>query len=234
MASSASSDEGEIRDRGVEKATTTLPQFDGTVVDRQDRNRSSNSNSMSPEHGYRPKDRRRSERSRSPYSDRQPRGSKRTRDDDYPDRSRGDPRRFKVHYEDVSAEYRHRPRVSYEDIDRGSAPIPELRYDERDRYSQKRPRTRSRSPYRSSRGGDRNGHGGQSRRDENRYNGYDTGRSNPYGRGDVRNRDVQDQSVRKRGQSPLPADNARHEAKTMQGFSQQPSDQHTKSLEPEK
>jgi serine/threonine-protein kinase PRP4 len=215
MASSASSDEGEIRDdTGSEvKATTSLPQYDGPSVDRQDRTRSSNSTSMSPEHDYRSQDR----RSRSPYSDRQPRGSKRTRENDYADRSR-DPRRFKVHYEDAPQNYTRRPRVSYEDIDHGS----DLRYDDRDRHSEKRPRTRSRSPYRANRGEERNGYGEQSRRGGYRYDGRpDMSRPNSYVHGDVRNRDSRDQSVSKRAQSPLPADNARHEAKTMQGYPQQ-------------
>jgi serine/threonine-protein kinase PRP4 len=221
MASSASSDEGEIRDGNgsVEKATTSLPQFNGTSVDRQDRIRSSNSTSTSPEHEYRPKDRRSPERSRSPYSDRPPRGSKRPRDDDYADRGRGDPRRFKVHYEDVPKDYTRRPRVSYEDLDRGSS---DLRYDDRDRYAEKRPRTRSRSPYRSSRGSERNGYAGQSRHGENRNGGpRDMGRPGAYGHGDVRHRDSRDQPVSKRAQSPLPADNAKHEAKITQGHSQQ-------------
>lgn len=229
MGSSASSDEGEIRDgTGSEvKATTSLPQFDGTSVDRQDRTRSSNSTSISPEHGYRSKDRRSHERSRSPYSDRLPRGSKRARDDDYADRSR-DPRRFKVHYEDAPKDYTRRPRVSYEDIDHSSS---NLRYDDRDRYAEKRPRTRSRSPYGASRGGERNGHGGQSRRGGNRYDGRpDVGRPSSYGHGDVRNRDSRDQSVSKRAQSPLPADNARHEAKTTQGHSQQHNDKPATNL----
>jgi serine/threonine-protein kinase PRP4 len=236
MASPASSDEGEIHDGSVEKATTTLPRPDGTSVDRQDRNRSINSNSMSPEHGYRSKDVTSPERSRSPYSDRQPRGSKRARNDDYSDRSREDPRRFKVHYEDSPQAYRHRHRVSYEDIDRGSISTSELRYDDRDRYSQKRPRTRSRSPYRTNRGDGRDEVGGSSRRNRDRYDGYgDASRpSSSYGRGDVRIRDLKDQSVSKRGHSPLPADNERHEAKTMQGLSRQSSDQSTKTREPEK
>lgn len=234
MASSASSDEGEIRDGtgSVEKATTSLPQFDGTSVDRQDRIRSSNSTSMSPEHEYRSKDRRSRERSRSPYSDRPPRGSKRARDDDYADRSRGDPRRFKVHYEDAPKDYTRRPRVSYEDIDQGAS---DLRYDDRDRYSEKRPRTRSRSPYRSSRGGERNGYGGQSRHGGNRNGGHrEMGRPNFYGHGDVRNRDSRDQPVSKRAQSPLPADNARHEAKITQGHTQQNDDKLAGNLELEK
>lgn len=232
MVSSASSDEGEIRDGtgSVEKATTSLPQFDGTSVDRQDRTRSSNSNSMSPEHGYRSRDRRSHERSRSP-----PRGSKRLRDDDYADRSRGDPRRFKVHYEDAPQDYKRRSRVSYEDIDHGSANTSELRYDDRDRYAEKRPRTRSRSPYRSGRDGERNGRGGQSGRDGNRYGGPpDMGRPFSYGHGDVRNRDSKDQSVSKREQSPLPADNARQKAKTTQGYLQQHHDKPASNIELEK
>ena len=223
MASSASSDEGEIRDgTGSEvKATTSLPHFDGISVDRQDRTRSSNSTSMSPEHGYRSKDRRSRERSRSPYSDRQPPGSKRARDEDYADRNR-DPRRFKVHYEDASQDYTRRPRVSYEDIDHGTS---ELRYDDRDRYPEKRPRTRSRSPYRSSRGGERNGYGGQARRGGNRRDRHrDMGRPISYEHEHVRNREARDQPVSKRAQSPLPAGNARHEAKSTQGYPQQHND----------
>ena len=218
MTSSASSDEGEIRDgvESVEKATTTLPQFHGTSVDGQDRIRSNNSMSISPERGYRSKDRRIRERSRSPYFDRPLRGSKRPRNDDFADRSRGDPRRFKVHYEDAPQGYTHRSRVSYEDIDHG----PDLQYDDRDRYSEKRPRTRSRSPYRSSRGAERNGSSGRSRHGGHR----DMQRRNAYGIGDVSNRDSRDQPVSKRAQSPLPADNARHEAKLMQGHSQQHDD----------
>ena len=230
MASSASSDEGEIRDGvgSVEKATTSLAQFDGTSVDRQDRTRSSNSTSMSPQHGYRSKDRRSHERSRSPYSDRQPRGFKRARDEDYADRSR-DPRRFKVHYEDAPKHYARRPRVSYEDIDHGSS---ELRYDDRDRYAEKRPRTRSRSPYRSSRGREGNGYGGQPRWTGNRHDGHrDMGRPSTYGHGDMRDRDSRDQSVSKRAQSPLPADNARHEAKTTQGYPQQHNDKPASNLD---
>jgi len=126
---------------------------------------------MSPENGYRSRDRRSHERSRSPYSERQPRGSKRPRDDDYSDRSR-DPRRFKVHYEDAPEAYHRRSRVSYEDLDRSSAASSDLRYDDRDRYSEKRPRTRSRSPpYRPNRGGEVWTRGGQSRRDVGRSRG---------------------------------------------------------------
>jgi serine/threonine-protein kinase PRP4 len=222
MDSPASSDEGEIRDGSVEKANMSLPQYDGTSVDRPDRNRSSNSNSKSPEHGQRSRDRALHDRSRSPYD--QPRGSKRSRGDDYTDRSQ-DPRRFKVHYEDADQDYRRRPR-GYEDLDRGSTASAALQYDERDR-PEKRPRTRSRSPYRSSRGGDRNGHSSQSRRDNGRHNSYanDHRRPDSYGHGDLRSWESRDQPVSKRGPSPLPADNARQEAKITKGYSQRYADQ---------
>jgi serine/threonine-protein kinase PRP4 len=232
MASPASSDEGEIRDGNVEKATTSLPMYDGTSVDRPDRNRSSNSKSMSPEHGGRFRDRRSRDRSRSPYSDRQLRGSKRAREEEYTDRSR-DPRRFKVHYEDAPQDYKHRSRVLYEDLDRGPASSSDLRYDDRDRYAEKRPRTRSRSPYRSDRGGDRHKRGGQLRRDDRYGRGNEDRRPNSYGNGDY-SRERKDLSVSKRGPSPLPADNSRREAKTTQGYSQHHNDQSSKNMEFEK
>jgi serine/threonine-protein kinase PRP4 len=224
MVSSTSSDEGEIRDGIAEKATTTLPHYDGAPVDRQDRNRPSVSPSMSPEPRYRPSDRDSSERWRPSYPERGHRGSKRARGDDYTDRPRGDPRRFKAHYEDDAPSSKRRSQLSYDDLDRGDGPKSDLPYDDRDRYSQKRARTRSRSPYRSGRRGDRDAYGSQSR--ESGHRGYtDAGRPNSsYGRGDVRSRDIQDQSVSNRGQTPLPADNAKQEAKFMQGLPQQTSE----------
>ena len=233
MTSSASSDEGEIRDGSAEKATTTLPRFDGAPVDRQDRNRSSKSPSISPEPRYGLNDRDSAERARPTYSDRRPLGSKRPRGDIYSDRSRGDSRRFKVHYEDDPPSYKRRSQVSYDDIDRGSIANSELPYDDRDRYSQKRRRTRSRSPYRLSRRGDRDGYDSQPQRGGNR--GYvDTDRPTSYGHGDLRSRDIKDQSVSKRGPSLLPADNARQEAKNIQGFSQQSSERPAETFEAEK
>ncbi|KAL2066930.1 hypothetical protein VTL71DRAFT_1354 [Oculimacula yallundae] len=220
MASRASSDEGEIRDGSVEKATKSLPQYDGTSVDRQDRNRSSTSASKSPEHEYRSRDRRSHERSRSPYTDYQPRGSKRARDEEYLDRSR-DPRRFKVHYEDSHQDYNRNSRGPYRDLDRGSIEPSDLRYDDRDRG--KRPRTRSRSPYRASNNGNRYGRGGDSRREGNRDSGYgnDSRRLDHHRSEVTRSRENIDQSVSKRGQSPMPAEMARREAKITQGSSQQ-------------
>ncbi|KAF7950870.1 uncharacterized protein EAE97_002422 [Botrytis byssoidea] len=227
-ASLASSDEGEIRDGVVEKkATTSLRTPGSTSVDRQDRTRSSTTSlsPRSPEQSYRSRD----QRSRSPYSDRHSRGSKRPRDDDYPDRSRNDSRRFKVHYEDYPQDNRRRPRVSYEDIDKGPTNSSELRYDDhdhRDRHPEKRPRTRSRSPYRANREGDRGGRNGQSV-NGNRYGDY-ADRNKPYGYGGSY-RSSRDQSVSNRGKGPLPTDNSRHEAKTTQGQLQQHKHQRDES-----
>jgi serine/threonine-protein kinase PRP4 len=224
MVSSASSDEGEIRDGSADKATTTPPRYEGAPVDSQDRNRPSVSRSITPEPRYRQDDRDSAEGGRPSHPDRRPRGSKRARGDEYPDRPRGEPRRFNVHYEDDHSNRKRRSQLSYDDIDRGNAANSELPYDDRDQYSQKRPRTRSRSPYRSGRRGDREAYDSQPRGGGRR--GYaDTSRPNSsYGRGDVRSRDMKDLSVSKRGPSPLPADNARQEAKIMQGLPQQTSE----------
>ncbi|PQE12356.1 CMGC DYRK PRP4 kinase protein [Rutstroemia sp. NJR-2017a BVV2] len=216
MGSSGSSDEGEIRDGVVEKkATTSLHKFDGTSVDRQDRNRSSTSTSVSPRSpgsSYRSRDR----RSRSPYSARQQsRGSKRPRDDDYYDRNSHDSRRSRVQYED-SQDYRRRSRVSYGDIDKG--PSSDLRYDDRDEYNGKRARTRSRSPYRANRNGDRNKRY-ESSSNGGRHGGY-ADRNRPYGYGDS-GRSSRDQSVSNRDKGPLPTDNTGQDAKTTQGQLQQ-------------
>lgn len=168
----SSSDEGEIRENGVEVSkATSLPQTKRNGVDRQDR--SQLSNTRSPEQG--------DYRSRHPRS---PRGYKRSRDDDrdtYPRGGRGgsDPRHFRVHYEDgPPPQSRHayedldRPasRGRYESADRPSGhrqydsrdrPSGASRYDNRDRdygRADKRPRTRSPSPYRHSRGDGRDRH----------------------------------------------------------------------------
>lgn len=156
---SSSSDEGEIRENGVEDSkASTLPLSDGNGVDRQDRRAKA---TRSPDRG--------DYRSRRPRS---PRGHKRSRDDDrdrdpYSRGGRGgsDPRRFRVHYEDAApSRARHddpdRPanRGRYEDIDRrynGSRDhtYPSSRHDDRDRDHNrldKRPRTRSPSPHRPS------------------------------------------------------------------------------------
>jgi serine/threonine-protein kinase PRP4 len=238
MASSASSDEGEIRDNagGIEKATTSLLDFDGTSVDRQDRNRSRSSTSKSPsfENGAAPRDRRDNEKTRSSYADHNSRGSKRSRDEDHYDRRHADPRRFKVHYEDRPTD-RRRARVSYEDLDNGSASSPDLRYDDHDQYSEKRARTRSRSPYRAPRADEKRdrdsfnqrqkGRDGNSKKESGRYPSYaEAEKSVSSGHGSQRNRTFTDQSVSKRENGPVPADVSQHEAKFTQGSSYQHND----------
>lgn len=164
---SSSSDEGEIRENGVEDSkTSALSQAEGNGVDRQDRRARPD---RSPDRG--------DYNSRRPRS---PRGYKRSRDDDrgsYSRAGRGgsDPRRFRVHYEDDAApraRYAYndpdRPdsRGRYEDVDYPSGHRKHdsrdyaTRYDERDRdrdhgRADKRARTRSPSPYRSGRDGAR-------------------------------------------------------------------------------
>lgn len=168
----SSSDEGEIRENGVEVSkATSLPQIKRNGVDRQDR--SNISNTRSPDQG--------DYRARQPRS---PRGYKRSRDDDRDTYHKGvrggsDPRHFRVHYEDgPPPQSRHayedldRPasRGRYESVDRPSGhrqhdsrdrPSGASRYDNRDRdygRADKRPRTRSPSPYRHGRGDGRNRH----------------------------------------------------------------------------
>ncbi|KFY13158.1 hypothetical protein V492_03448 [Pseudogymnoascus sp. VKM F-4246] len=143
---SSSSDEGEIRDTGLDKATTS-PQMKDTSVDRQHRIRSrySPSPSLSIEDSVVSALRRSTERRLSP------RGSKRNRDDDHYSRSHRDSRRYKGHHEDRATQ--RRGQHSYEDLDREGAAPAGLRYDDGDRHGDRRSRTRtrSRSPYRASR-----------------------------------------------------------------------------------
>lgn len=217
VASTASSDEGEIKDRRAEKATTTR-QLEGIPVDSRSRNRSSNSSRSPEDKSSRPQDRRVADRSRSPYAEStSSRGLKRTRDDDYPDRSR-DPRRFKVHYEESSRDYSRRSHISYHDIDRASPSTSDLRYDERDTYTDRSHRSRSRSPYRANRDGSRNSNGGSTMKGGSRYDKHaDSGRRG-FERAHPGSRDARDhQSVSNRGQGPLPADTTRREAKTTKG-----------------
>jgi len=239
MASPVSSDEGEIRDTGIEKATTSLLELDGAGVDPQDRNRSRSTHSKSPsiENGSSLRDTRPAGRNHSSYPDRSPRGSKRVREEDHYDRRHTDPRRFKVHYEDRQADYRRRARVSYEDLDNGPSPLPDLRYDDRDRYPEKRPRTRSRSrsPYRALAGNDRRERGGQIQKDRKRYDGYpQSERSASYGFEGQKSRSFIDQSVSKRGDGPVPADVFKQEAKSAKGSSQQRNDSSSNGVSLEK
>ncbi|KAF7528247.1 hypothetical protein G7054_g10197 [Neopestalotiopsis clavispora] len=189
MASSASSDEGEIIETGVgsgDTKATSLPQINGTGVDRPDRNRVRYSKSRSPDHETAS---RYSQNSSARQRSRSPRGFKRSRNDNEFSRSgrpNGDPRQFRVHYED--ARDSRRSRYTYDDDDRppSRSSASGLRYDdgdrsrdhdrsrdykrerERDGYADKRPRNRTRSPYRAPRSGrDRSDRDG---RDDNRYN----------------------------------------------------------------
>lgn len=218
---SSSSDEGEIRDSGLDKATTS-PQLKGTSVDRQDRTRSrySPSPSLSIEDTITSAFRRSTERSRSP------RGSKRHRDDDHYARGH-DPRRFKVHYETQPSD-RRRGQRSYEDLDKGGPAPTGLQYDDRDRdrYGDKRSRTRSRSPYRAPRESDTRGrYEPKSSRDGHRGDRYDlSDRSRLNGYEYHKSRDARKQSVSKRADGPVPTDVSKREAKTVQGSSQQLDD----------
>lgn len=226
MASPASSDEGEIRDTGLEKANTSLLELDGTSVDRQDRIRSRSSTSNSPpfENGFALRDRRDHDRSHSSY-DHGSKGSKRPRDDDHYDRRHVDPRRFRVHYEDRPFDNGRRTRISYEDLDTGSMSSPDLRYDDRDRYPEKRHRTRSRSPYRAPHADDRRARDGYGRKDRGRYgNKNEPEKYSSYGSERQKIRGVTDQSVSKRANDPMPTGASRQDAKSAQGSLQQHSE----------
>ncbi|RKF62492.1 Dual specificity tyrosine-phosphorylation-regulated kinase 3 [Erysiphe neolycopersici] len=214
MASAESSDEGEIRDSKVEKANTSLFDLDDAAVDSQDRKRSSSSSSTSSDHDYRSRDRPLRERSRSPWGYRHSLLNKRTREDEYVDRAQADPRKFKIHYEDTPYEYQRRSRPHYS----GPPNLNTLPYDDGDEvYSNKRARTRSRSPYRASRD-NRYGHSEHSRKSNRRSDSH-FWKSDSHGNRGMRRRE-QGQSVSKRGPSPLPTENSSHEAKTRQGKSQ--------------
>lgn len=226
---SSSSDEGEIRENGVEDSkASTLPKLEANGVDRQDRSR--NRDRRSPDHGDYP--------SRQPLS---PRGYKRPRDDDRETSHRGgrrasDPRRFKVHYEDTPPSRTRNDdpnppssRGRYEDLDRPSGT---RHYDPRDRTSgtsrhddrdhdyrrtDKRPRTRSPSPYRPGRVGG-NGRNGRGRGDAGR-----SGRTYPGEQaGFVKNgaqavKSVRDNTASKRYPDAETKDFSKYVAKSDQG-----------------
>ncbi|KAI9738068.1 MAG: U4/U6 small nuclear ribonucleoprotein prp4 [Claussenomyces sp. TS43310] len=222
MSSAVSSDEGEISESGIEKATTSLAQFDGTSVDPPDRTRSRYSSSKSPSVDNTSSwDRRSRDRSRSPYSSRTTRGSKRSRVDDHHERDHADPRRFRVQYEGRLNDHR-RSRLTYEDLDRDQGSSQDLRYDDRDRYADKRHRTRSRSPYRARRDRSTRDPPNHSQRDVARYAPSSADRSR-YGYEAHGAHHMKDQSVSKRGENPMPTDPSRREAKDTQGYSQQRS-----------
>lgn len=231
MMASSSSDEGEIRDTGLDKATTS-PQMKDTSVDRQHRIRSrySPSPSLSIEDSVVTAMRRSAERRLSP------RGSKRNRDDDHYSRSHRDSRRFKGHLEDRPTQ--RRGQHSYEDLDREGAAPTGLRYDDGDRNRDRRSRTRtrSRSPYRASRETETRGnYNTKSQRDNysgSRSNFPDRPRMNGYG-GHQR-QGSRDQSVSKRANGPMPTDLSNGEAKFVQGYSQKRGDSHRSERDIEK
>ncbi|KAI2471183.1 kinase-like protein [Annulohypoxylon bovei var. microspora] len=253
MATPASSDEGEIVENGVgDSKATSLPQFEGTGVDRMDRTRARYSRSRSPEYvngsRYPPSSTRRS---------RSPRGHKRPRDDR--DSHRGtnrvdaDPRRFRVHYEDAADSHR-RSRFSYDDEDRppSRSSASGLYYDDRDRdyasrnrgrdrsrefdqHIKKRPKNRSRSPFRPLRG-DRN-RGGQSRRDDSKFQRA-SNRNGPEGAKSSRQgtpRHYQDSAKYSGRQAPAETTGtSKDKTKRAPGSSEETTDPSARFNEPEK
>ncbi|KFY28153.1 hypothetical protein V493_03079 [Pseudogymnoascus sp. VKM F-4281 (FW-2241)] len=228
---SSSSDEGEIRDTGLDKATTS-PQMKDTSIDRQHRIRSrySPSPSLSIEDSVVSAMRRSTERRLSP------RGSKRNRDDDHYSRSHRDSRRFRGHYEDHPTQ--RRGQLSYEDPDREGATPAGLRYDDGDRHRdmRSRTRTRSRSPYRASRETETRGnYNSKSQRGNfggGRGNLPDRPRMTGYG--DRQSQGSRDQSVSKRAHGSMPTDLSNGEAKFVQGYSQNRGDNHKSERDVEK
>lgn len=157
--------EGEIIESGSEtKATASKSPLNGISVDRPTRaSTSSAPRSPASRRGSKSPRRRRSwtrsrsrSRSRSRYSYRDSRGFKRSRDDDYDDYDSRHPRyepsrRFGSRHDDRYHDRGVPPRrlKSYYDLDREEGYGGGLRYsDDYDRRRDKRPRTRSRSPYR--------------------------------------------------------------------------------------
>ncbi|KAL9023894.1 MAG: hypothetical protein Q9196_006897 [Gyalolechia fulgens] len=205
--------EGEIIESESEKATTSLHTVKDNNVNRQSRHRVSVSRSPSPIRSpiLSPQSYRSRTKSRSPY--REPRAAKRPRDDDhYHDRPREDNRRFKIRFEDRSSVERRRSHKPY-DLDRSNGPDPRLGYQDRyNRSSNKRHRTRSRSPYsRSAKpshsrgaGKDRDGRrNGQSFQDQGRR-GYEESHKGV----------AREQSVSDRGHSPVATASSRPKAET--------------------
>lgn len=250
---------------GDSKATT-LHQICGNGVDRPDRTRVRYSRSRSPEYdgpGSRhPRDDD-FRRSRSPRGSKRARDD---RDHHRSGRlMNGDPRHFRVHYEDARHDSR-RSRLSYDDDDdrppHGAAGSSFLRYDDRDRgrdsersreqsrdrdrdrarerdrdsYSDKRPRNRTRSPYRPPRPGGRDRPDRPKRdRDYDRHNpsaDRDQGRNGRRAQGESP-RHLRDHHVAfRRAASPETNGTPRH-AKSTKGSSKEASTADVPALEPE-
>lgn len=140
--------EGEIVESDSEKATKSPRLMYGNNVDRQSRICVSVSRSPSP---YLPPRRHPSRTpSRSPY--REIKGGKRHHEDDYYiSRPRTDHRRFGTRHEHSPSAHERQSRNLYNDLDRSREVDANLRYDDRAHPRQgrdRRPRTRSRSPFR--------------------------------------------------------------------------------------
>lgn len=204
--------EGEIVESGSEtKATTSQTSVhNSTNVNRSTRTKLSPSKSPASVARSPRRHRTRSRtgsRSRSPY--RAPRGEKRSREDDYEsERSgRSAPRRLGSRREDRHLDRgpRHRRQRSYYDYDRNDNYGDNLRYgDDYDRRYEKRPRTRSRSPYYSSRKQKRYS-------SDERESRYEQSGSR-HGRKYEGRRSSTEQSVSERGTPPVVAQNKKQEA----------------------
>lgn len=140
--------EGEIVESDSEKATKSPRLIYGNNVDRQSRICVSVSRSPSPY--FSPRRHQSRTPSRSPY--REVRGGKRRREDDhYSNRARPDHSRLGIRNEDSSSAREIISRNLYNDLDRSREVDSNLRYDDRAHPRQardRRPRTRSRSPFR--------------------------------------------------------------------------------------
>lgn len=193
--------EGEIIESGSDtKATTSQTSLSGINVDRSTRNHLRSPNSHSPVGRSSHRER---TRSRSPY--RSSRGEKRRRDD-Y-DHDRGGRRPVDSRYDDryYSKSDSRRQRRPYYDHDRhDSYDRHRLSYnDEVEWRADKRPRTRSRSPYYESRRQKRYSDE-QDRRDE-RLSASPASRSHREGRR------LSEQSVSERGKPSVNAQKSRQE-----------------------
>jgi serine/threonine-protein kinase PRP4 len=200
--------EGEIVEDSIsdtEKATTSLPSVNGTSVNRSTRPRASPAPPALPRSSAPPQSIRspRRDRSRSPYRER--RGEKRRRDDEFSsDRGKTDSRRYNPRYEGRQYDDRRQQR-SYADLDRGDTVTSHMRYDDDDRrYRDKRPRTRSRSPFLHGR---RNRDEPRKSRSPYRHDRDRTYSSKPSG-------PTSEQSVSERGRPSVVAHKSKHDAES--------------------
>lgn len=217
--------EGEIIESGSETKTTTSKfPLNGTSVDRHTRASSSSASLSSSRSPRRRRSRSRS-RSRSPYRD-YSRGHKRRRDDEYYDDSRRyyrqepPPPRPRVgqRYDDGYYDRGHfnRRSRSYYDYDREEGYGGGLSYtDDYDYREEKRPRTRSRSPYRDTY---------REVRKPRQYSGdeWQSGKGDSSSSRSFRGRgSSSEQLVSERGNIPIVAQASRRDAETRENQVQQ-------------